>query len=277
VNHGAAYSPTAAPRSTSPSSAATLARGMIRRWPLILGLPLVVALLAAWRYEPPPPIYQARLTFAIDVPPEVLLEGSDEGTAAKIGEALIDDLARILPGDVFAAALRARLPADVEIIAGESTGSLSADDRHRVADVTITRTAPPQASEAELATLRSHLAAIARAVVEELEQDGGRWLALLGADGVRLTVVDGPHVGALPPSARTRLELPLRVLLALLVSTGLAALLHHVDPRVHDEPTAAALGDAPVLAMIPRGRGRTAATRGLSAHRRARPPEDDAP
>jgi hypothetical protein len=256
---------------------ASLTRGLLRRWPLVLGLPLAVALLAVLQYEPPPPVYQARLTFAIDVPPEVLLEGSDEGTAAKIGEALIDDLARILPGDVFAAALQARLPADVVVVAGESNGSLSADDRHRVADVTITRNAPPNASVDELATLRSDLAAIARAVVEELEQDGGRWLALLGADGVRLTVVDGPHVGTLPPSARSRLELPLRVALALLISVGLAALLHRLDPRLYDEGDVVHAAGAPVLATIPSRRGRSPAARSSRTPRRARPPEEGAP
>ncbi len=229
----------------------SLLRGILRRWPLWLGLPLLVAGLSWLRQTPPSTTAQARITVAIDVPPSVQVAGSDEGTSAKIGEALIDDLARILPGDAFAAAVQARLPEGVSVREGESSGSLSADDRHRVMDVSVTRTVD---GAADVNALRSDLALVAQAVVAELEEDGDRWLALLGSDGVRLNVVDGPEVVILPASLQRRIELPLRILLALLIALGFSLVLHLQDPRIYGATAAEAAAGAPVIGSIPRSR-----------------------
>lgn len=225
-----------------------------RAW-LIAGLPVVVALATAWTTAAPPATYQARLAFAVDIPPSARVPGSDDdGTTAKIGEALVDDIARIIPRDVFAAAVAARLPADTRVAAGEIASELSAEDRHRVADVTVTRAAPPGASGAQVAALRAELEAIAVAVVDELEQNGGQWFARLGEDDVRITIVDRPDVAVLDPPLRARIELPLRVALAVLVAVGLAFALHAIDPRIHDAIDARAAAGADVVGRIPAGR-----------------------
>lgn len=225
-----------------------------RAW-LVVGLPAAVAALTAWTVPAPPATYQARLAFAVDIPPSARVPGSDDdGTTAKIGEALVDDITRIIPRDVFAAAVAARLPADMRVAAGEIAGELSADDRHRVADVTVTRAAPPGATDAEAAALRAELEAVALAVVDELEQNGDQWFARLGEDDVRITVVDRPDVERLAAPLRARIELPLRVALAALVAVGLAFALHAVDPRIHDAAAARAAAGADVVGAIPAGR-----------------------
>lgn len=224
-----------------------------RRWWLVLGLPALTLLVSWLTLAPPPPVYQVRLAFAVDIPRSARVPGSDDdATTAKIGEALIDDIARIIPGDVFAAAVAARLPEGMAVTAGEIAGELSADDRHRVAGVSVTRAAPPGAGPAELAALRAELEAVAEAVLAELAENGSQWFARLGEDEVTITIVDRPDPAApLPPSLRARLELPLRTALALVLGIGLAFLLHALDPRLHTAEEAARAAGAPVVGRVP--------------------------
>jgi capsular polysaccharide biosynthesis protein len=199
--------------------------------------------------RPAPAQYQARLAFAVDVPRSAIVVGSDEGTAAKIGEALVDDISRVIPRDVFAAAVARRLPADMHVAAGELAADTSATDRHRVSDITVTRTLPPGA---DAAAFQGELSAIAQAVVAELEENAAAWFARLGEDDVRLTVVDSPDVVLVAPGLRQRLELPLRVLLALAVGVAIALLLHALDPRLYTAAEAGRAARAPVVGWLPR-------------------------
>ncbi len=222
-----------------------------RQLPILLGLPLLVVVL----YQLAPPAqqvtYEARLAVAVDIPRSAIVVGSDEGTAAKIGEALIDDLARMIGGDVFAAAVARHLPPTAQVAAGEIASSLSATDRHRIADITVRRELPRHASAAEVAALERQLLAVAEAVVTELNLHGREWFARLGEDEVVLTVVDSPRVARVPPSLRERLDLPLRILLALAIGLGLAAIREAVDPTIRSVEDAVAVGTAPVLGVIP--------------------------
>src|SRR3990172_11862942 len=97
-----------------------------RGWWLVLGLPLLVLAVSLATYRAPAVTYEARLRVAVDVPRSALVAGSDEGTAAKIGEALIDDIARIIPSEAFAEAVSARLPTLFQVSPGEIASDLSA-------------------------------------------------------------------------------------------------------------------------------------------------------
>jgi uncharacterized protein involved in exopolysaccharide biosynthesis len=225
-----------------------------RRWWLVIGLPVLVAAVAWLTAADQPLTYVAHLRFAIDIPRSAIVVGSDEGTAAKIGEALIDDIARVIPSEAFAAAVAGRLGPDASVSPGEIAGELSATDRHRIASVWVRRTAAPGASPEEQAALRDETASIAEAVVAELEENGATWFARLGEDDVALTIIDGPDVATEAPSLRSRLDLPLRVLLAFLVGVGLAFLLYALDPRLYTEREAMRHAGAPVLGRLPRRR-----------------------
>lgn len=241
-----------APQPWQPLSAASLLAGLRRRLALVVGLPLAVAIASLALDRAPAERLQAQLSFAIDIPASALVAGSDEGSAAKVGEALIDDISRIIRGDRFAAAVQARLDG-VDVVPGESASSLSADDRHRVADVTVTRMVaggPDGRARAE-----AELMAIAEAVVAELEANGDAWFARLGADDVALTIVDGPRVVALGPTLRERLALPLRGLLSALVALGMAGGLHLADRRLYAAREVEHVLMLPVLAQIPRRLG----------------------
>ena len=200
-----------------------------------------------------PTVYQARLGLALDVPPELIVPTSDAG-AAKVGETLVDDISRIVGGDRFALAVAARRGDDQIVAPGEISSSLSATDRHRVLDVTVTRSLAPDASPTETAALREEIAAIAAAAAEELATNGGEWFGLLGAEGARLTVVHGPVVDVGPPSLRARLELPLRVAAAAALGAALAIGWWVLDPRVRSAADAARACEAPILGRVPAGR-----------------------
>lgn len=232
-------------------------RVLRRRWWLVLGLPLATALLSLLLAEPPPQRYEVRLAFAIDVPDSSVVPGSEEGTRAKVAEAMADDLARIIGRDVFAEAIEARLsddaarsPEDLDI---GFASSFSAEDRHRIIDLTVSGSAPPEADAATLERLVDRMTGLALAVVDELDQNAPRWFAYLGEPGVTVTLIDRPDPAVrLPPTLRERLELPLRVALAGLLALLLAFLLHGLDRRVHDPEAAALAAGAPLLARIPR-------------------------
>lgn len=221
---------------------------------LVFGLPLLVGLGYRWFGPSPAVTYQARLAVAVDIPRSAIVVGSDEGTAAKIGEALIDDLSRMIGGDVFAAAVAKHLPPAVSVQRGEIASALAATDRHRITDITVTRQAPADLTPEREQQLRDDLLAIAQAVVKELNTNGAAWFARLGEDAVILTVVDSPKVTVLPPSLRQRLDFPLRVLLATLIGLGLAALREVTDVTIRTAQVAREVVAAPVLGCIPRRR-----------------------
>ncbi len=237
-----------------------------RGWWMVLGVPLVAAIVVAVA----PPYHsltiQARMSLALDVPTELVVPTSDAG-AAKVGETLVDDISRVIGGRVFAAAVAKRmglsdgeeysspLPADI-------ASSLSATDRHRVLDITVTRSDvdPPKAEtklEYERVTdVHLELTAIARAAGAELTENGDQWFALLGAGGARLSVVDWPVSDILPPTLRQRLETPLRLLAALALGVALALGRWILDQRIRSRADAATATGLPILGAIEGRRGR---------------------
>lgn len=232
------------------SSPTAILAGLRRRAWLILALPALTALLTIARPPRGAATIEARLTVAVDVQPDANAADGSNGTAAEVGEALVDDLSRILPGDAFATAVSARLPQALAVRPDEIQGSVSAEDRHRVTDVTVRRTLPAGA-RVDAAAERD-VAAIAAAVAAELAENGGRWSSRLGAEGAAFSIVDGPHVTLAPRPLAERLALPLRVLVALLVALAVAAALHASDDRVRTAGDAAVATQAPLLATVPR-------------------------
>ena len=66
-----------------------------------------------------------------------------------------------------------------------------------------------------------------------------------------IRIIDPPVVSAVGRPAREQLDLPLRVLLALVAGVALAFLWHYLDNTVHDETDLEQIG-LPVLGKVPR-------------------------
>jgi capsular polysaccharide biosynthesis protein len=226
-----------------------------RHWKLLIFLPAITLALSdyASRKHPPPQIWEVGLAYALEVPASAAVPGSEEGSRAEVAADAVDDLARILGRDVFAEKLSQRLPKGSAMEAGELVAALSTEDQHRILELRIRRALPGDARVAERKALQATLAEIATAIMAEIEEDGAEWLGYLGEEGARLSLIDRPDPAALvPPSLRTRLELPLRVGLAALLALGFAFFLEAIDPRLRLESEVEALCRTSILGRIPR-------------------------
>ena len=81
-------------------------------------------------------------------------------------------------------------------------------------------------------TTHDHSGAIANAVVEVLPAEIARHFAQVGTDDVSASLIDPPAMGPLGASLRDKLDVPLRLALALFAGLGLAFVLHYLDSTV---------------------------------------------
>jgi capsular polysaccharide biosynthesis protein len=88
-------------------------------------------------------------------------------------------------------------------------------------------------------------------VIVVLKTQNAAALPQLGGENALLTQLDHPMVSQLPDGIRNRLELPLRILLALLAGIGLALLVEYLDPTIRDRQELQELG-LEVLGEIPK-------------------------
>jgi len=186
--------------------------------------------------------YVAQMRFVVGVRPEPATDDYyryDRYYTWLTAEYLVDDLAEVVKSQAFAGDV-ARL-AGLEVPVGAIQGATSAGKLHRILQVSITWHDAAQ------------LERIANAVVETLQTRGHVYFAQLATDEAAVAVIDPPTIHAVGASLRQRLDLPLRLLLALAAGVGLAFLLEYLDDSVRGRADLAALG-LPVLGEIPRRR-----------------------
>ncbi len=213
-----------------------------RYWGLVLGLPLLVlgiSLVMRGLHGRQPPLYRASIVLLIDVPPlpaEPGLGFDPRESAAQAAEYLVDDFSQFVTKEAFARLVSQHLAEQgIQVPPGAISASESSERRHRVVTLWVTWPDPQEA------------AAIARAAGEVAQRGIDEYFARSGV----VTVLQAPVVTPAAPPLRQRLELPLRVLLALLVGLGAAFLLDYLDDSVRTAEEAEALLNAPVLGEIP--------------------------
>ena len=92
---------------------------------------------------------------------------------------------------------------------------------------------------------------IAEAAVQNLSENNAKYFAQLGASGASVAVIDKPVAYRVGASLREQLDIPIRLLLALLAGIALAFILDYLDTSVRDARDAERLG-LRVLGEIPR-------------------------
>jgi capsular polysaccharide biosynthesis protein len=213
-----------------------------RRWWIIVGLALVVLAGSLVFRSHPTPMYQATMRFTIGVPAE-----SDDQrvtmdplySAYLASEYIADDFAEILRSETFASDVSARLAAEgIVVPAGAIQGFTVAEKQHRILSMQITW--PDQAQ----------LQAIAQAARDTLEQDNAKYFKQLGSEGAEVFVIDSPRIVSLGVGLKDRLDIPIRVALALLAGVGLVFLLHYLDDTIRAPQDVEALGLS-VVGQIP--------------------------
>lgn len=211
-----------------------------RRWWLIVILPLVVLLVSLITYQAPPPSYQASMRFAIGIEgqaPVLATSGEGRSDAWLASEYLADDLSEVLKGGDFATEISDRVGFAVP------AGTIFASREHRIVTVTITW---PDVAQVQ---------AIAEAVAARLEDAGAEYFPQLDGVEASAVLIDGPGISEVGRSLQEKLNLPLRLVVALVAAVGLAFLWDYLDDTVRDRADAEAL-DVPLLGEIPKEAGR---------------------
>jgi capsular polysaccharide biosynthesis protein len=217
-----------------------------RRWWLPLGLTALVALLSLLQLQPwqqPPPLYSAAMRLLVGVLPAVEVDATAYDPryyAWLTSEYLVDDFTEVVRSELFARNVSERLAGQaITVPPGLIQGSAVTGKQHRIISLNLT-----WGNQGELA-------AIAEAAALELSENAVLYFQQLGTDGAGVTLIDGPTVGVVGPSLRSRIELPLRILLGLLVGVGLVFLLDYLDTSVRNREDLEALGFM-VIGEIPR-------------------------
>jgi protein tyrosine kinase modulator len=212
-----------------------------RRWWVPVLLLFLVAALTPFTYHPPAPVYQASVRFTIGVSANRNVTGVDPLlTSYQASEYIRDDFVEILHSEMFASDVNGNLRGtnltiDKNAIAG------SVEKQHRIMSMTITWGDEKQAG------------VIASAAAKTLETQNAKYFQQLGSEGATVTIIDGPDVGPVAPSLRERLDIPIRLALALAAGVLLAFLWDYLDDTVRDAYELEGLGMR-VLGEIPPGR-----------------------
>lgn len=214
-----------------------------RRW--WLPVLMVVAVLGLSLARPRPPRgYVASMRFLVGVRPEPVTQGAygyDRYYTWLTSEYLIDDFSQVVSGSEFAKRVSARLQdKGITIPAGAIQGSTQTGKLHRLITITVY-----WGNEAELKD-------IADAVATTVREDSADFFPQAFGYGTEAILVDGPHVGPVLPGLREKLDVPVRVVLALLLGVGVILLWHYVDDTLYEPDDVRAMGLG-IVAEIPRG------------------------
>ena len=190
-----------------------------------------------------PALYQTSMRFTVAVVPESRSDdyyAFDRYYTWMASEYFVDELTEIVGSEAFAAAVSKRLANDGFDIPTEALrGSLRADRKHRILTVHITW----GDQEAELEE-------IANAAARVLRERSAGFLGQLGPTDADIRLIDPPVVLPTARSLKDKLDLPIRLFLALLAGVALTFLLDYLDDTVRDRAEVEALG-LTVLGEIP--------------------------
>lgn len=206
---------------------------------------IVVLLASLVMQRPAQPQYQASGRVLVDVPPLEAVEGmgfDPRLTAPQATEYLVDDFTQFVSSQAVADAVSQRLAGQgIQVPPGVLQSSTASEQIHRVVTIRVTWADPDEALT------------ILNAAVEVLQQEAPAYFGRLGLEQPQVTLFDGPSVSPVPPSLSERLDMPVRLLLALLAGVALAFLLDYLDDSIRGRQDLEEM-DIPVVAEVPRRR-----------------------
>jgi capsular polysaccharide biosynthesis protein len=214
---------------------------MERLWFLIALVAIVLISSLALRPKSPA-LYQTSVRLTVAVVPEPRNDdyyAFDRYYTWMASEYFVDELTEIVGSEAFARAVSEELAntgldSPVEAL----HGSMGADRKHRILTVHVTWEDQAQ------------LVDIANAAARVLRERSADFLGQLGTTDADIRLIDPPVVLPADQSLKEKLDLPIRLFLALLAGVALAFLLDYLDDTVHDRAEVEAMGLA-VLGEIP--------------------------
>jgi capsular polysaccharide biosynthesis protein len=213
-----------------------------RRWFLVLVPAIIILVVGLLTYQPPAPAYGAGVRFIAGQTPAPAAGQEDEERYYNwlTSEYIVNGLTDWVRGGEFAAAVSKYLSAQgQDIPAAAVQGGLAVDNARSMLTISLSSGDPQQ------------LAAIMDGVIAVLTTQNASALPQLGGENAQLIQLDQPVVNQAPAGIRSQLDLPLRILLALLAGVGLALLVEYLDPTVRDRQEVQDMGLA-VLGEIPK-------------------------
>jgi capsular polysaccharide biosynthesis protein len=219
-----------------------------RRLWVVAALVIAVLAISVLMRSAPATAYQATMRFMMGLEPEV--KTGDYYTYDKYytwltAEYLIDDTAALVRSRAFAEAVSSRLTGiGATVPAGAIQGSTQAGQLHRVLSVHIVWGDAGELGE------------IAKAVVAVLPDQIAQHFAQVGSSNVYASLIDPPAIGAIGASLKQKLDLPIRLFLALIAGVALAFVLDYLDTTVHSRQEVEQSG-MEILAEIPPPRQRS--------------------
>lgn len=215
----------------------------IRRWPLVVLPAAVVLAIGLATYQAPPPLYNAGVGFIVAQRPSLEALTSDQERYHNwlASEYIVNALVDWVEGGAFAEAVSQQLAAEEkgEVPAAAIHGGLVVENERSKLVLSF--------SHGDASTL----AAIVEAATTVLVEQSNNAIPQLEEDPAVFVELGAPVISQVPPGIRSQLDLPLRVVLALVTGGGLALLVEYFDPTVRERDEVEALGLS-VLAEIPK-------------------------
>ncbi|MCL5997730.1 MAG: hypothetical protein M1546_16990 [Chloroflexi bacterium] len=222
---------------------ADYARMILRRWWLALLPVVVVVAVTAVTYRPPGVTYQTTLRFAAGLPPEHTngVYNYDRQYVWLASEYIANGLSDIVRTGLFAQHVAERVNAlGQNVTPAQIQAALNADQTQSI--VVVYLTWPDEVQN----TL------IGNAIIAELTERGtSYWPQLVDTTAAPVVSLDQPAPAAIAASLRDRLDLPIRLVLALVAGLALILLAHTLDPVIREPRELERMGFS-IIGEIPR-------------------------
>lgn len=220
---------------------------LLRRWPLIVILPLIVVLVGVYQDATRTTNYTATARVSFIRSPDPPVEGDytfDEYYNYLASEFAVDDMVEIVGGSVFSEAVADRLrETGVDISGEEVKSAVSPDRKHRIVSLATTTTDPG----------RSILIAVAAA--QELQESGLAYLGSRNGESPAIVQMVEIPTEARADTGRARLILLLGFIVAAGLGALVALLIDYLDDRLYEPEAVSHATGLPHLATVPGDRG----------------------
>lgn len=222
-----------------------------RSWPIVVGLPLLVALLTIALWFALPGRYGTQVTMFITQaqiatsPADTILPDYNNYNSWAASEYIVDDMLQLVQTRRFAQDIVAYVQAQrgVALDVEQVRLGLSAERKHRAVYLNV------EANNRDQATW------IAQAAVEMVRKRGLEYWNRQDSAQLNVSVLDAPESSSrVGGTVGLAVDLGIRTLLALLLALGIAFLRHYLDTSVRRQDDVEALG-LPVVGTIPIAKG----------------------